>query len=376
MADWRIATVFCFVTAAAGLGVGASEAAGQDAAADPRIGSRVMIIRHGAPMRTPEATVWTSYLGEIFEVSLANGEWLWIEEKGGWLWEKETVPYSTAIDDLSARLARNPSPENFHLRGVAFLAHEEYLRAVSDFDESLRRAPRNSGALNNRGKAYYLLGDHRRAIRDFDAALNVEPSNVMFLNNRALAHLEAGSSRSALKDLQSALLIVPDFTEALNNRGIVYMRSEDHSSALKDFNAALKLDPKFVDALGNRASALRKQGRYSEAVLDLENAIMISPGKFEAVNDLAWLLATCPDNSIRNTSRALTLARQACDMTDYRQWNTLDTLAAALAGEGQFSEAARHAAESVEMAPRDERRRIRGHLDTITAGKPVREQLR
>ncbi|MFZ9089656.1 MAG: tetratricopeptide repeat protein, partial [Planctomycetaceae bacterium] len=225
-------------------------------------------------------------------------------------------------------------------------------------------------------EAFLLRVEEVIAIRDFDAALNVEPSNVMFLNNRALAHLEAGSSRSALKDLQSALLIVPDFTEALNNRGIVYMRSEDHSSALKDFNAALKLDPKFVDALGNRASALRKQGRYSEAVLDLENAIRISPGKFEAVNDLAWLLATCPDNSIRNTSRALTLARQACDMTDYRQWNTLDTLAAALAGEGQFSEAARHAAESVEMAPRDERRRIRGHLDTITAGKPVREQLR
>lgn len=369
---WKQWGVYLLLLAVLG---GASAAAhGQNPAADPRVGSRVMIIRHGAPMRTPEATVWTCYLGEIFEVSLVNGEWFWIEEKGGWLWEKETVPFDSAIDQLSARLARDASAENFHLRGVAFLAHSEYLRAISDFDESLRRDRRNSGAMNNRGKAYYLLRDYRRAVQDFDAALKAEPSNVMYLNNRALAHLDSGDSRLALKDLQTALLVVPDFTEALNNRGIVHMRSSDNVAALKDFNAALRLDPRFVDALGNRASALRKQGRYQEAISDLQNAIEISPQKFEAINDLAWLLATCPDERIRNTSKALQLARQACEMTRYQQWNTLDTLAVALAGEGQFSEAARHAADAVDRAPRDERRRIRGHLDEIAAGRAILEQ--
>ena len=63
--------------------------AGQEprgAARDPRVGSRILIVRHGAPIKTPDATVWTSYLGEVFTVALTNGEWLWISEKGGWLW--------------------------------------------------------------------------------------------------------------------------------------------------------------------------------------------------------------------------------------------------------------------------------------------------
>ena len=81
---------------------GSSVAVGQQAETaadlkDPRIGQKVMVTNAGAELRTPVATVWKGYVGEVFTVSLTNGEWLWIHEKGGWLWEKQCIPFDSAI---------------------------------------------------------------------------------------------------------------------------------------------------------------------------------------------------------------------------------------------------------------------------------------
>jgi len=343
------------------------------AASDPRVGKKILIVRHGAPIKTPEATVWTSYLGEVFTVALTNGEWLWISEKGGWLWEKETVPYDSAIQELSGRLTRTATSQNYHLRGVAYLAHQQYDKAITDFSESLRRAPKNSGALNNRGKAYYLKANYAASINDFNQAIAIDSKSVLYLNNRALAFIETEQYQPALTDLNAALKLVPDFAEALNNRGIVHQKLNLVDQAIADFTAALKVDPRYVDALGNRAFSWRKKQQYGNAISDLEQAIRISPQTYEATNDLAWLLSTCADDSIRKPARAMELAKAACGMTEYRQWNTLDTLAAAFADQGQFEEAGKWVTTAIENAPAAEKTRLMGHREQIAARKPIRE---
>ena len=116
-----------------------------EAAADARIGKKVIVTVAGAPLRTPEAIVWKAYLGEIFTVSLTNGEWLWIEEKGGWLWEKETTGFDNAVKEFSKRVQTEPTAENLHLRGIAFLAHQQFDKAIADFSESLKKKPESKG---------------------------------------------------------------------------------------------------------------------------------------------------------------------------------------------------------------------------------------
>ena len=54
------------------------------------------------------------------------------------------------------------------------------------------------------------------------------------------------------------------------------------------------------------------------------------------LNDIAWLCATHPDKAVRNGQEALKLARQAVQESRGLVPETLDTLAAALAEEGQF----------------------------------------
>ena len=341
--------------------------------ADPREGTRVLVTRAGAELRTPQATVWRAYLGEVFTVTLTNGEWLWIAEKGGWLWDKETVPYESAIEDLSRKVAQTPTAENYHLRGVALLAHRQYDRAISDFTESLRREQRNPGAFNNRGQCHYLKQNFPQAIQDYSIALKMDPKHFLARNNRAIAYIASKDYTNALADLQTALQQVPEYPEALNNRGVVYQKLGRLDEAIRDFTAALKVDPKYTDAMGNRAFTYKLKGEYTNAIADLEKAIELRPQTYEAVNDLAWILATTKSDAIRNPARSLELARQACEISEYKQWNTLDTLAAALAENSNFEEAKQWLATALEQAPASEKPRLQKHLDLVMAGQPIRE---
>ena len=340
---------------------------------DAYVGKQVIITKAGAQLRTPKATVWTGYVGEIFTVTLTNGEWLWIDEKGGWLWEKDAIPFDTAIETFTLRVAQQKTADNYHLRGVAYLAHKQHEQAVADFTESLRQEPRNAGALNNRGQISYLKGDYKTAIQDFTAAITIDATNALVLNNRALAYIELDNQTDAMNDLQAALKLVPQYPEALNNRGVVHQKLKQFDEAITDFTEALKIDPKYIDALENRAFAYLQKNDSAKAIADLESAMQFSPRSYEAANDLAWLLATTPEDSVRNKTRALTLAKQACAITEYKQWNALDTLAVAYAENGQFGEAKQWLGTALTLAPEEEKERLQSHLDLVMARKPVRD---
>ena len=54
---------------------------------------------------------------------------------------------------------------------------------------------------------------------------------------------------------------------------------------------------------------------------------------------LAWLLATAPDDKVRDGKRAVELAKTACELTEHKNGGYLDTLAAAYAEAGDFKNA-------------------------------------
>ena len=340
---------------------------------DPRLNQKVMVIKAGAELKTPTATVWKGYVGEVFTVSLTNGEWLWISEKGGWLWEKEVIPFNESIKLLTERVTKEKNGENYHLRGVAYLAHEQFDNAIADFSESLRMKPTNAGALNNRGQANYSKGDFKSAVQDFTAAIAIEAKNPLILNNRALAYIELDDPTNAMSDLQAALALVPDYPEALNNRGVVNQMLKKVDEAIADFSKALEIDPKYNDALENRAFAYLEKEDHAKAIADLDSAMKLNPDSYEAANDLAWLLATTPDSIVRDTKRALILAQKACELSNHQEWNALDTLAVVHAENGEFAEARKWLEAALKLAPADEKTRIQKHLDLAIAQKPVRD---
>jgi hypothetical protein len=57
------------------------------------------------------------------------------------------------------------------------------------------------------------------------------------------------------------------------------------------------------------------------------------------LNNLAWVLATCPDARVRNGAEAVGLAQRACRQAGPREPNYLATLAVAYAEAGDFDRA-------------------------------------
>jgi hypothetical protein len=88
--------------------------------------------------------------------------------------------------------------------------------------------------------------------------------------------------------------------------------------------------------LGNRLS---DRGEYAVARDHYAAALRLRPGWDLAAGNLAWLLATTPDSALRDPQRAIELAQEIVQSQDFRDPNTLDTLAAAYAAAGDFERA-------------------------------------
>ena len=82
--------------------------------------------------------------------------------------------------------------------------------------------------------------------------------------------------------------------------------------------------------------------------------INLDPNLLALMNQTAWVLATCPDASIRNGTEALALAQRVVKASRGKDPSILDTLAAAYAEVGRFSEAAQTARQALVIATQQE----------------------
>ena len=109
--------------------------------------------------------------------------------------------------------------------------------------------------------------------------------------------------------------------------------------ALKDWSSALELERSDSVALGGRGDCYYSIGNVSAAIDDYRAAVEADARNSKSCNSLAWILATTTTDSLRNGTDAVKYARQACKLTNWKQWQYLDTLAAAYAETEDFETA-------------------------------------
>ena len=97
-------------------------------------------------------------------------------------------------------------------------------------------------------------------------------------------------------------------------------------------------------------TVLVQQGRVEEGVEEWKKVLLVEPNNGNAISNLAWVLATSPDESIRNGAKALQLAEQAVRISKGRIAILFRTLAAAYAENGRFSDAIQTAQRGIELA--------------------------
>ena len=142
---------------------------------------------------------------------------------------------------------------------------------------------------------------------------------------------------------------MPDDIEAREDLASVLVQLGETDKALACLQEALQIQP--TAGVHAQIAAIRAgQGEFAEAAGHYRAALRLQPEAPEILNDLAWLLATCPDARIRDGVQAVGLAEHACKLTDYRQTVMMGTLAAAEAEAGRFDDAISMAQKACALA--------------------------
>ncbi len=239
---------------------------------------------------------------------------------------------------LSWGVGLSPAAGNeWFQEGLEALKAGKYAEAIEAFTMTIQAVPHDYEALNNRCFARIFIGDYVGAVDDCSQALSINPQSAKSYNNRGFARIFQEDYDGAVTDINRAIDINPRYVDAYCNRGLAWLRKGHYEKAIEDCTAALRINPRSSKALYNRGYALDKMGVPGRALLDYAQALTINPDYTEIYNNLAWILATCPDHRYRDGRRAVAFARRAVDRSP--AIGHLDTLAAAYAEAGQFEEA-------------------------------------
>jgi tetratricopeptide (TPR) repeat protein len=134
----------------------------------------------------------------------------------------------------------------------------------------------------------------------------------------------------------------PDSARPVGSLGLALLRKGRFEEAHARLEAGLRLDPYASELWAGLGIALAGLGNHEESIAAYREALRLEPGQPTASNNLAWMLATAPDASLRDPAEAVRVAEAAIRRTP-NDPPLLDTLAAAYAAAGRFGDASKTA---------------------------------
>lgn len=281
-----------------------------------------------------------------------------------------------AIDEFDTAVRLQPDFLHAHVEAAIALTRKGMPdEAMARLNKALKLDPNHSRAHGNAGIVLARSGKLDEAIDRFQKALEIDPYYRTAHANLGRICLEQGKLDQATVHFGAAVELDEKDPLAHFELGNVLLKRQMLTEALEQFQKTIAIDAKAIDAYLLLGKTLQMQGDFRAAVAQLQKATRIAPNNVRPVADLAWLLAVCPEDDVRDGAKAVELAKRACAVTDYRSPALLNTLAAAYAETGNFSQAIATANKALNLVdPQDKVliQWIRQNLEHYRAGRPYR----
>jgi protein O-mannosyl-transferase len=223
--------------------------------------------------------------------------------------------------------------------GKTLLEAGKYDEALPHFNRALQLDGKDVETEEAIGLAFLNSGHSQEAIAPLKFAADKIPDSGIAQNNLAAALIHEKRFSEALVHLQKAVQVEPKNILARYNLGFSLMMSSNFPAAVIQFEKVLELQPGYVNARYGLAQSFLKQENYAAAISACQETLRLNPDDLLALNELASLLATCPEAKFRDGVAAVQLASHACTLTQNHQPALLVALSAAQAETGNFPEA-------------------------------------
>jgi tetratricopeptide (TPR) repeat protein len=220
---------------------------------------------------------------------------------------------------------------------------ERAFRRALEIDPDL---PQAKGAL---GLLLTETGNLDEAIDLLRGASAAFPGDMDLQYNLAAAYVRRGSLDEAAAVASDLAKQRPDYAPAYALQGTIHAMAGRLDESVVALRKAIELAPDDADARTDLGQSLWELGRYAESIDAYTQAATRRPNDLEVSRELAWALATCPEDGLRDGDRALILAQRLCEQSQFQNPMHLETLAAAQAETGSFDAAAETAGQALSI---------------------------
>jgi len=279
-------------------------------------------------------------------------------------------------------LARAPQTPTAHANLAAlYLNRGEYELARRHAEAALERLPGNRSAHVSLAQASLELGDATTAERSFRIALGIAKTL-----GREDTVSEAGLAASLMRQkrfseaeslYRSLVQLHPEVAAWYVNLAGTLAAQDRKDAALAALSRAIDVDPGFVPTYLRLATLYLDAGDPATAIASLERGLRAVPDDVNLLARLAWVLATVPDDTLRDGPRAVELASRAETLSGGKSILAVEALAAAHAETGDFAAATRLIESLLAASPAalssETLERLQAAYDAYAAHRPWRE---
>lgn len=286
-----------------------------------------------------------------------------------------------AIEQFRAALAVDPTLVKPRLGLAGALSRAELLQeAQREYQAVLADHPTSAVAHEGLGAVLARMGRIEESADHFRRATEFAPDSRRARVGYAQVLLARGRFEAVLDALAPLLDEAEEpwdewTREAAATTGVALARLGRNEEALELLTQALAIDPARGQLRHTLATVLIALRRDAEAAATLRRGLILDPADGNMAITLATLMATSPDDDVRDGARAVRVAEQWVASTERRSVIALDALACAYAEVGRFDEAVSLAEEALEKARAQDlksAREIADRLETFRQGRPHR----
>lgn len=262
-------------------------------------------------------------------------------------WRMGDVDAARAQFDLILRSAAGDVPSLVGLARVETTA-ERIDEAEKLFRQALTLSPKSIDALCGLAAVEFSRGNIASAQELYETARKFDPRHADVqtgLGDLALANEEFADAETAFR---RAIEAQPNRAMSWIKLARVQQRRGESAAALQSYRRAQSCPQMPLESYLEAIPLAEQQANFAAAVEMYDQALKKFPAAKTLANNLAWLLATCPQPQQRDGARAVALAHKVLETAPSPE--SYDTLAAAYAAAGDFSQAVSAAKQAIELA--------------------------